>query len=141
MLDSARQLLRYSIPGWLFLMFLAIFFGVEWLVRWPSVFDDPIIRALTSIDKSSISGLVLFVAAAGIPLGYLIYQVYYFGYWRGLEIGRHQPEDKGMAVLMGINIDMGSWFWYELQLPKSGELNPNGDPQRGFQPQPKVSMI
>lgn len=87
-MPSDRQFLRYGVPGWVatlfffFLLATADMFSVDM-----TIFG----RALRF--GQTIEGTLL-LAGAGIPLGYIIYQVYFLFRWSGeLKWPRDVPKD------------------------------------------------
>src|SRR5574341_1155468 len=118
MLDSSRQVIRWAIPGWLFFAFMLAYFGMEFAWRGRAALADHLLDRLLKLGDNEINATVLLISVAGvgIPLGYLLYQIYYWGYWRGSEFYRDEPKDKGLAVLKNTNIDTLYWFGDKIKL-------------------------
>jgi len=133
MLDSSRQIIRWAIPGWLFFTFMFLFYAIEWAVRGQSGFKDHLLSSLLGLTSINPTVVVLTVAGIGIPLGYLSYQLYYWGYWRGFEWDRDNPKDKGLAVLRGVNIDTHKWFWEGLELIDPQDQKREYDPYNFYE--------
>lgn len=92
-MDSTRQLLRWSVPGFVFVLTFFLLQAV-WIV----VIEQRSI--LSAVAGANAAGL-LAIVAGGIPLGFLIYQIYY---WRfagvgGMSTGSFFRNDRGGKVL------------------------------------------
>ena len=95
-MDSARQALRWTIPGWLFFLFLVMFEGMRIVFG----FSSPLWETITAIPALSVG-----IAAAGLPVGFLIYQIYYWMYWVfpfPAILGLGQPEDRAQHILKDV---------------------------------------
>jgi hypothetical protein len=88
-MDSSRQILRYSIPGSVMLL-VALLGGV-----FGELFSG---RKLTAIATNATSGLVLGLVGLSVPLGFLLYQIYYFNY-SPFTFVRRPTSDRGGEVL------------------------------------------
>lgn len=92
-MDTARQVVRWSIPGWVFLLILAVLQVVTWLIQG---------RSAQNILQSSIPLLtpaaVASVLTAGVPLGFILYQIYYSWYGKVLLFG-FVNRDRGASIL------------------------------------------
>jgi hypothetical protein len=98
-MESARQVIRWTIPGWLFVLLLFVFDGVRLLLRLRPVFWEAV--------EANMNLTVAFVAA-GLPIGFLIYQVYFWEYWVfpfPTMFGLGQPRDRGKDILRDV-VDM-----------------------------------
>ena len=98
-MDTARQILRWGIPGWLCISaFLAYWVVMLRFARIVHIYDlvcDIQTKGI-GIETAAVLG------ALGIPLGYLIYQLYYFSYgnvWIPFDIS---SLDRGLLVLSGL---------------------------------------
>lgn len=89
-MDTARQILRYSIPGTVFI-FAVLCAQSIMRVAW----GDPVDKVLSVEGTSS----VVAALAASVPIGFLIYQLYYGGYRPRKFIGRLPTLDRGAVVL------------------------------------------
>jgi hypothetical protein len=88
--DAGRQLFRYSIPGSIFLFGVAIF-TLAFRVSWG--------QSLTAATASIGDALpTLLAIAAALPLGFLLYQSYYFRY--GPLAGKLASVLAGTQVVM-----------------------------------------
>ncbi|MHA0856450.1 BA5345 family protein [Paenibacillus sp. CMAA1364] len=73
-MNTEFQVLRWGIPGWLFLLTIALFrfsiyeFKISEIVR---LFENP----------SALAGIAALFVAIGVPIGYIIYQIYFFFKW------------------------------------------------------------
>lgn len=109
-MDAARQVVRWSMPGWTFL------FSAAGLQLATSLYWAPSLNTLLrSGPLAAISpALVALVVASGVPLGFLIYQCYYFFYGnifpfnivnrdRGGEVLQSLPGDVTKALIDSAN--------------------------------------
>jgi hypothetical protein len=94
-MKSARQVLRWGIPGWLFLLFSLIFWGIR------SICDGSFSTWLISVTSLQ---RTLVATGLAIPFGFLIFQVYWRIHWWDFpfNIVHH---DKGYKVLKDAHID------------------------------------
>jgi hypothetical protein len=94
--DAARQVVRWSIPGSVFVLFLAIFEFVMVVVRDHSL---DAIAQLPEAQKTAVGLTAVLIST--IPLGFLLYQLYYFRYMRGtlLVFPRVALRDRGADIL------------------------------------------
>lgn len=93
-MDSARQVIRWSMPGWVFLFWL----GVFQIIQNVCVFGS-FSAALEHSALSQLStGAAAIVIGAGVPLGFLIYQLYYHAYdqWMPFSLA---PQDRGADII------------------------------------------
>lgn len=100
-MDSARQVIRWSMPGWVFLFWLAAFQLIQNICVFGSV--------AAAMEHSALSQLTTGAAAiligSGVPLGFLIYQLYYHAYdhWMPLSLA---PQDRGGDILRCLPCDV-----------------------------------
>ena len=82
-MQQTTQLLKWAIPGWIFIGLFLI------LLKFDALFTDnnlvDFLKIAEYLDPKS-TGFFLLVGTAGLPLGYLIYQIYYFLYWTVLYV-------------------------------------------------------
>lgn len=101
-MDSSRQLIRWSIPGYVLLLNLSILFSL-WLavVEGRSFFDE--VKAIGG-------GGAALIALSGLPLGFIVYQVYYHRYkaYGGIPPFRFYRQDRGIAFLYAFKDLRGS---------------------------------
>jgi len=64
---------------------------------------------LDGLSKASTSTM-LFLVGGAIPLGYFIYQFYYWHMWRGFRWWRLEPYDRGAWVLRDLDIPYHQFF-------------------------------
>lgn len=127
-MNAARQTLRWAIPGWALFVFVFIFVGVRYLVV-NGVFSGKVLTVSELIQEGSTAilikehlfspGVVAAVAGAGLPVGFIIYQIYFWFYWRGLSFMRTWPEDRGAWILCGFETQP-----YEEMFGKALDCNP-----------------
>jgi len=80
-----RQSPRWAIPGWLFILFLALFHLIQYAGAKDGLTWATILKPLAENGLSPLQ-LVLAVLAAGLPLGYLMDQLYWFHYWNRWDV-------------------------------------------------------
>ncbi len=128
MLDAARQVIRWSIPGWIFLFTFAFFQFVTAVICEfaPRVL---FVSSTASLITPAIAALIF---ASSIPLGFIVYQIYYamygnflpFGFVnrdRGAEIleSLHKPVCEKLQRMCGSDIDLEKMY-YEVDSPFFG---------------------
>lgn len=95
-MDSARQALRWTIPGWLFILFIFLFEGMRMLFGAPSALW---------LAVATDGRLLLGILAGGLPIGFVIYQIYFWVYWvvKFPEIlGLGHPLDRSWPILKDV---------------------------------------
>jgi len=99
-MDAAGQAVRWTIPGWLFILFLFMFEGPRILFGQPSGLWEAV---------AGDGRLLLGIAAAGLPIGFLIYQIYFWMYWvvpvPGV-LGVGQPLNRAEEILKDVLPDL-----------------------------------
>lgn len=96
-MDTARQILRFSIPGSIFLLH-----GVVCYLLYRRIQGVPFVDASTPI-RDNIAAVITVVAT--IPIGFVIYQLYYFRYEPVVRFGvlpwggRFVRRDRGGQIL------------------------------------------
>ena len=95
-MDTARQVVRWSIPGWVFLLVVAVLQTVTWLVQGQSP-HDVLQRAIPLLTPVAIAA----VLTAGVPLGFILYQIYYSWYGKVLPFG-FVNRDRGASILQSL---------------------------------------
>ncbi len=96
-MDTARQVLRYSIPGSILLLH-----GVVCYYVFRGALGVPLTDS-SSLLKDNLSAVI--VVLATVPLGFVVYQVYYFTYEPVLRVppgpwdGRLVRRDRGGQIL------------------------------------------
>jgi hypothetical protein len=95
--DTARQILRFSIPGSIFLLHGSVCYLVYRRLQGTAFIDS------STLVKENVGALVAVLAT--IPIGFVIYQAYYFSYEPALRIlsprwgGRLVRADRGWQIL------------------------------------------
>ena len=80
-MTSDSNLLRWGIPGWTVPLSFVIFLALDSLSGGAPAMPRAVADALTGSSVSEAALSALLVTAAGVPLGYLIYQVYFYIRW------------------------------------------------------------
>ncbi len=106
-METARQTLRWAIPGWLFFLFLGLFLSIQWGFdqKFPSA---DMIMTRTEVKeflKDQLAPLAAGLTLIGIPVGFVLYQVYYYMRWRGPVFLRMKPDDAGFCMLCGLGME------------------------------------
>ncbi len=96
-MDTARQVIRWALPGWIALLFWTGFIAVNTALHGQNQ------MIYLSILKG-VSDFLLPLAAIAIPVGFVIYQLYYWVYWYAPVpslFGRKfiDPVDRGKEIL------------------------------------------
>lgn len=92
-MDSGRQIVRWSIPGYVFVINILVLAAL-----WAAVLEGrSLFPAIAAIGGAG----VVAVAVGGVPVGFLIYQLYYFRYkaYGGLPPFRFYRRDRGARIL------------------------------------------
>jgi hypothetical protein len=121
-MDTARQVIRWALPAWVACFFWILFISVTFLIcdRDQRIY----IELLTKMQE-----FIVPLGVATIPMGFLIYQVYYWLYWYApipYFIGRFaiDPVDRGKEILAWVeeHVDFGELFGHS--------LNPTEEPYK-----------
>jgi len=99
-MDTARQIIRWALPGWTAILFWTGFIAVNTFLHGQS-------QTICLGILQKVNDLLLPLAGIAIPLGFIIYQLYYWVYWdvpvpylfRGIFIN---PRDRGREVLKDV---------------------------------------
>jgi hypothetical protein len=99
-MDTGRQVIRWALPGWMAFIFWTIFMSVNTLVHGQN--QSIYLEILKKVNE-----LIIPLAAASIPLGFILYQLYYWVYWFGsipFPVGNKfiEPLDRGKEILAGV---------------------------------------
>lgn len=99
-MDSARQIVRWALPGWMMLLFWMVFITITATLHESKV-------SLYWETLSYTQALLVPLGAAAIPMGFIIYQIYYWVYWYVPipSIARKNfadPVDRGREILSGV---------------------------------------
>lgn len=95
-MDTARQVIRWSIPGWIFLFTVALLQLLTWLGEGRSVGN---VAGVASPLMTT--GAVAMVVTTGVPLGFILYQIYYSWYGTVLPFG-FVNRDRGADILQAL---------------------------------------
>ncbi len=100
-MDSARQVIRWSMPGWVFLFWLGVFQIIQNIFLVGSISAALEYSALSQLS----TGAAAIVIGSGVPLGFLIYQLYYHAYdqWMPLSLA---PQDRGGDIIRCLPSDV-----------------------------------
>ncbi|HEX5929219.1 MAG TPA: hypothetical protein VFY48_07490 [Solirubrobacterales bacterium] len=126
-MTSARQILRYSIPGSIYLIHLVLCYLIYQRIR-----GIPLIDAVPPI-RDTVGGLLAILAT--IPIGFVIYQAYYFLYepivrpWPLRWRGRLVRNDRGGEILESLDpghiAELEEIFACKVRLGKRHTVVPN----------------
>jgi hypothetical protein len=100
-MDSGRQVIRWTIPGSVYLLFLGAFY----------LLGNLILKHSFQVDKLPVANNtavgVAFLLITSIPLGFIIYQVYYYRYIRGRMFVLRSVvlKDRGADILRALPIE------------------------------------
>jgi len=114
-MSLGRQILRWAIPGWLVILLFLLFLAVRLVITG----NISILQDIATKDALTLLEWEVIVGGVGIPLGYLIYQVYWWQYWLGLP-SNFVPRDKGYEILKDARID----FQKVIGVPLDDTSNP-----------------
>ena len=94
------QVIRWGIPGWMFVFFFVILLGI----RFALTGNDVELFEQLGRDTETLWQPVLTSIAAGalggVPFGYFVYQFYYYFYWRLYWTpSKIAPLDRGYATM------------------------------------------
>lgn len=103
-MDAARQVLRFSIPGSVFLLVFAV------LVCLGRLYQHDSLRIVSQALDNNASALVALLAS--IPIGFVIHQVYYLGFGPFVKTLRSRDGERW------IQIDRGRFIFRQFQEPE-----------------------
>lgn len=113
-MDTARQVIRWALPGWVMYLFLLIFIAINFIL--PGPINHIYLRILEQVPS-----LLVPLGVASIPLGFLIYQFYHWAYWYLPlpALGDKKlidPIDRGRTILSSIEskLDIEALYGYDL---------------------------
>jgi hypothetical protein len=75
---------RWIIPGWVFFLFLLVFWGCDLLLQGNNLITIINSSAMTKINFDTESEKIIatsLLAVSGVPVGFIIYQIYFFFRW------------------------------------------------------------
>jgi len=81
--SDLTKLARWIVPGWTAILSFSIFIAVDVLFSPPgqSCLLPPVKRFLATTSDIHAALTAIFIAAAGVPLGFSVYQAYFFFRW------------------------------------------------------------
>lgn len=77
---QTSQIFKWVIPGWIFIGLLLLLIKIDSLKTENNLLE--FLKIVEYYDPIS-TGFFLLLSTAGLPIGYLIYQIYYYLYWGG----------------------------------------------------------
>lgn len=86
---DTKYLIRWGIPGWVFIIFVG---GVFVCLKYSHLQD-------LTLNISSIFGLLVSLGFFGVTLGYLMHQVYFSVNWNSKENNEHRIIDEAMKLI------------------------------------------
>lgn len=96
--NSDLQIFRWGIPGWITVFTYSI------LVLSLNNFDIYTYTNKNNLNGANMAGMAALFVAAGVPLGYLVYQIYFGFKWTFMK------KDKITTTLKGVNLYDGYRF-------------------------------
>jgi hypothetical protein len=78
---DSNKFLRWGIPGWLIPVTMLIFIVLDALSANDSLMYETISGIFEASDFIQIIFAAVLVSGAGIPIGFIIYQIYYYLRW------------------------------------------------------------
>ncbi|MDM5326828.1 hypothetical protein [Neobacillus sp. CF12] len=108
-MNSEFQIMRWGIPGWIFFMTIFIFKL--------TVVQFDVVTLLNSFSNPAVvAGFAAFFAALGVPLGYVLYQVYYGLKWWTIKTKTVTLATEGIDEINQQLYDKsGLELWYTIE--------------------------
>lgn len=108
-MNSEFQIMRWGIPGWTFIMTVLLFKLAEDKYK--------IVNLMNSFDNPAVvAGIAAFFVALGVPLGYVVYQVYYAIKWRTMKTKTVLLSTEGIPDLEKLVCNKsGLELWYTIE--------------------------
>lgn len=108
-MNSEFQIIRWGIPGWIFFMTI-IFFKL-------TVIDFDIVLAIGSFSNPAVvAGIAAFFVALGVPLGYVLFQIYYAAKWKTINPKVVRLACDGITELKSLTRGKkGLKLWYTIE--------------------------
>ncbi|MBM3130389.1 MAG: hypothetical protein FJ009_17395 [Chloroflexi bacterium] len=142
-MDTARQIIRWSIPGWCFFILLTLFIALGSVIAaipTGKIIDFTFKEFSTNLGSTFLNATFgILLGFAGIPIGYLLYQFHFIRHWRGLPIpfiGWTVSEDRGSEILQGVTLtqrEIASGLRKDLEtIPRSKIWRSEDIPVPGF---------
>jgi hypothetical protein len=122
---DANKLLRWAIPGWVTFLSILIYFSIDMALNTQGILVQSI-RCIVEnnsplLGTFGITGTSLLIAVVGFPLGFLIYQIYYYSRWNsplsseGLpfysEYGRNDEQKRMLNDISNQQLIIGPGSW------------------------------
>ena len=133
-MNAARQVLRFSIPGAVLVLWILTCFAVYKRFQGVDVFSS------AALVRENIGALLVLLVT--VPVGFIVYQIYYFTYgpifnlWPFRWSGRLVRVDRGAAVLHGLSGPrlqaLGSAFEVKLDVVHAHVRVPDPGPWKAF---------
>jgi hypothetical protein len=101
---GVSELLRYGIPGWLLIVFVGGFLGVRALAEMHLAGTPMSISQAISLHEVDITAVTVFGAAAGLPIGFVVYQLHWWLAEHGAPFIGWIPLDRGAAALYSVPV-------------------------------------
>ena len=100
--SDLTKLARWIVPGWISILAFLTFVACDIIATYPE--QNEVIETLNTfmgtVEAQGALVAGLFIAAAGVPLGFLIYQIYFFFRWNS-PFSRHGLLDPLISGRMG----------------------------------------
>jgi hypothetical protein len=108
-MNSEFQIIRWGIPGWIFFMTIFIF-------KLTTVSYDVVALLNSFTNPAVVAGFAAFFAALGVPLGYVLYQVYYGLKWRTIRTNTLSLAIKDIPDIDSLlSKKSGLELWYTIE--------------------------
>lgn len=79
--NETSKLLRWIVPGWVAILSFALFIGGDLLMDPSHSLYQPLAKLIQKVMPSSQIPTTLVLAIAGFPIGFIIYQLYFYVRW------------------------------------------------------------
>jgi hypothetical protein len=109
-MDTARQVLRWAIPGWLLSVFASMFMTVRFVLSGHTL----TVTDFAGRNYGTLLSLLTILAGLGIPIGYFVYQIYFWIYWSVPIPFLKSPADRGHSILKDCPADWAQLVGYSL---------------------------
>jgi hypothetical protein len=126
-MDTARQIVRWAVPGWVGILFCVIYVFIHLLFINCKCCNPESLSKMAEFF-STFKGLIPVLGVASIPVGFVIYQLYYWIYWHAPVpkcLSRvFSSSDRGRLILQNLeNYDFESLFGRSLYKDRSSAYN------------------
>ena len=109
-MDTSRQVLRWAIPGWLYEVVLLSFIGIHFVIVGNTLTLSQFVRG----DYGSLFAFLTVITGLGVPVGFLVSQMYFFLYWLVPVPLLKTPQDRGYTILRDCEYDFARMFGRDL---------------------------